>query len=1017
MDWVNFAQMKYRMYLYFGAMLTLAANLGGQSLPLEAHFNRYTMTEGLPSNNIYSIEQDDNGFIWIGTDAGLSCFDGVHFTNYTKGKDRRLSLPSNAVTQLLKLPNGKIALATRFGLCLLDPVKRSFKSAWIPCEPEMEVAINGNHPVVLTSRGHLVTGGSAGFSVFDTALNVVFHYAHYKKEDLNITRMGFTHDLMALANGDVLIRGWDGFWRYDATENCVEKQDPQAFGEADLQRFHYSGKANISIWRPAFPDSITLRNLQTGEASTTRLSKENKYELHWRSTLRFVNDTLLGFSCYNFGFRTAVCDPKTLQLHISKNLIFPKLHFHSFFLDREGRWWLASENGLFVQSFSKSRFRFASVPTGVGDEGAPNPISAIVKAGDNFYVGAARALLVLDKNLKLLKYVTAPAELMHIWNLQHWQPGILDVGGSDAWMRLHIPRQWNEPLQWEKIGAVQATISQVKDLSGDIWVGTYTGLLRYNPSTGKKYYYAKGQPDGEFPFQGALRTIRTDSGYIWMCGLPGFTRWNPFSQQFDRHFPRALGTEREEGYPSSLASNGGEELLFVLNNNGLWRWSGDASPAQKVETGSPALDFILEIYPDTHPHRFWLLLKSGLALLDVATNQYSYLTVADGMPDQPIMDDCFYLDPTTDSVYCCYPNGILAFSRKDFDFSKRAAPIFISAVTQISSGKALDAAVRLQLKQPGNDIAISFGSPDFEQGRLLTYAYRLNGGVWQSLGSSKSVRFVSLAPGRYLFEVKSITPEGVGSEPERLVFEVMPHFYQTWWFGVLMFAALALAAFGYFRWRLGQLRKMEAMRQAIAADLHDEVGASLTSIQILAQLASHPDSDRRSEALEKLPEQVRRISTSLREIVWNISPSHDSLGLLIGELSRYAGEVFEKLDIQYSIHADDFPDTATLDMVARQHLQRIFKESLNNLAKHSQASRAAVVFKKEGNELVMQVRDNGLGFDPATVRRGNGLDNMQARAMAAGGQLTLRSSPTEGTETTLRLPLKAKKGWWKIFTK
>ncbi|MBK9017128.1 MAG: hypothetical protein IPM82_25435 [Saprospiraceae bacterium] len=324
----------------------------------------------------------------------------------------------------------------------------------------------------------------------------------------------------------------------------------------------------------------------------------------------------------------------------------------------------------------------------------------------------------------------------------------------------------------------------------------------------------------------------------------------------------------------------------------------------------------------------------------------------------------------------------------------------------------LGATSNLHLDQPGQDIAISFSSPDFERGRVLNYAYCLNDGKWQSLGPSTSVQLANLSPRRYRFEVKSITPEGISSEPAAPHFWVQPLFHQTWWFVAMIAATGGLAAFGYFRWRLGQLLKMEAMRQAIAADLHDEVGASLTSIQILSQLASHPDNDRRSEALEKLPEQVRRTSASLREIVWNISPSHDSLGLLIGELTRHAGEVFEKMDIQYSVQADDFPDGDRLDVAARQHLQRIFKEILNNLAKHSQASRAAVIFKKEGNELVVLVRDNGLGFDPATVRRGNGLDNMQARVMAAGGQLSLRSSPTDGTETTLRLPLKTGRAWW-----
>jgi signal transduction histidine kinase len=232
-----------------------------------------------------------------------------------------------------------------------------------------------------------------------------------------------------------------------------------------------------------------------------------------------------------------------------------------------------------------------------------------------------------------------------------------------------------------------------------------------------------------------------------------------------------------------------------------------------------------------------------------------------------------------------------------------------------------------------------------------------------------------------------------------------------------LIGSLALLAgvvfFAFIVYRLRELRKTEAMRQAIAADLHDEVGASLTSIQILSQLANHPDAARSAEALDKLPEQVRRTSAALREIVWNIQPKHAALHLLLSQLTRHAGEVFEKSDIQYAVQTDDFPEGASLDPVTRQHFTRIFKEVLSNLVRHSGAGRAAVFIKKENQHIVLVVRDDGKGFDVANVRRGNGLDNMAQRAGAAGGSLDIYSNAGEGTETTLRLPFKLKKAWWR----
>jgi len=1000
--------------IFPGILLLAVVVIKGYAQPLspESHFNRYTTKEGLPGNNILALVQDDQGFLWIGTVSGLSCFDGVHFINYFKGDDLENSLPSNFISKMVKLPNGKIFIATRFGVSLLEPVSRSFKSMRIPFEPGMEYEGNAIKSLVLTSKGHIVAGSNAGICVFDERLNIVFHYAHFKKENLDKDLMGFALDMVPLVNGDVLINGWQGAWRYDAAAQMLRQQETTKYSERFAEGSHASGKTSMAIIWKDFSDTLLVNDYQSHKKGITLLSKEIRKELTWNSKLEFANDVLMGFAGGNGGFRTAVYDPTNLQVYFSGRQIFKDYIFNAFLLDRESRWWLASENGLFEQSFSKAAIRLVPLQVDQEADGEPNLISAMTKAGDYFYVGCGNRLLVLDSQLHLLENIAIPPKIGHIHKLYSWQAGILDIGGNFAWARLQIPQKWGQPLQWKKIGKGEiANIFQLKDRRGDIWGGMFMGLARYNPSTGKEFYYANGQPDGEFPFMGAVSIVETDSGYLWMCGWPGLTRWNPLKQSFDRRYPRVPGTEGQEGRPYSLASNGGEEMLFSMGDNGLWLWSGDDRPARKMAFGNTALELVGNIFPDPRPQHFWLLLKSGITLIDISSGNYRYLTHTEGLPEETNKVD-LYLDAKTDSMYICYENLIAVTDRKKFNFSERPAPIFITEVQQLSTGQILQGSKNIRLDQPNQDIAISFSSPDFERGRVLTYAYRLNSGDWQAVGHSKSVRFVNLSPDKYQFEVKSITPEGISSKPAMLTFWVKPRFYQTWWFAILTVVSLGMAASGYFRWRLAQLRKLEAMRQAIAADLHDEVGASLTSIQILAQIAGHGDLARSAEALEKLPEQVRHTSASLREIVWNIYPKNDDLNLLLGRLSRYAGEVFEKMNIQYTIDLDQLDNRAELDPVSRQHLARIFKETLNNLTKHSYANRASVSFKKEDNNLVMQVRENGQGFDPASVHRGNGLDNMQQRAKAAGGSLDISSRPGEGTETTLRLPLNRQKKWW-----
>lgn len=995
-----------------GIVLLLAwQQAKGQSLPPEEHFRRYSIADGLPDNNITCIEQDEQGFVWIGTNAGLSCFDGVRFTNYFKGTSLHNSLPSSDITAMTILPGGKIVIGTRFGLSLLDTRQRSFMSVLIPYEAGMEWTQNSIGAIVFTHRGEIVAGSSAGICVLDTALNVLYQYSHFDADDQENERMGFAHNMMAMPGGDVVIRGWNGLWRYHSRERKVEKQDASAMGISNWEEFTSSGRQGVFFQYSPWPDTLFSYDSKTGKKGISIIPNSIQKEMHWRCRLSFVNDTLLGFSQNYYGFRTVAMNPATLQVRFSQQAVFEDVHFNHFILDGENRWWLASENGLYVQSLQKGALRFVPMDAGLDQQGTPEALTSIIRAGEHFFVGANYKLLMLDKELRLQRTLNLPPHWHGLWSLFYWQPDALEIGCSDQWGRLRLPVKKDHAPQWEDMYQM-AVMTQKKDRQGIIWTGGARGVLKYDGVSKEKFPFYKGKPDGDFPFAGAYYISETDSGYVWMCGPFSFSRWNPALKRFDRQFRRVPGTDRQEGYQLNLVKNKGEALLFTLYGNGLWHWQGDERPAQRVPTNHPNLDVITDIEPDSRPQHYWLALKSGIALFDLETRRHHFLpAVTDKMLDRGLGNEPLFLDHQTDSLYIVYSNGILVLNSRDIGFSDQPAPVYITGVQQISSNRRLPFQGYLKLRRPESDLVISFAAPDYEYGTAIQYAYRLNGGNWQALGAAASVRFAHLKHGKYLFEVKSITSEGISSPPADLAFEVLPLFYQTWWFALGIALSCIAALWAWFQWRIRQLRQMEFIRRSIAADLHDEVGASLTSIQVLTQLATHADPARSKEALEKLPAQVRRTSASLREIVWNIQPGNDDLNLLAGQLLRYAGEFLERADISYVLDAEEFPSHLRLDPIARQHLVRIAKEALNNIAKHSKADHVEILFQRDKNDLLLWIRDRGQGFDPMKVSQGNGLNNMKSRAQSASGTLTIETAQGKGVALSLRLPLYATKKW------
>ncbi len=205
--------------------------------------------------------------------------------------------------------------------------------------------------------------------------------------------------------------------------------------------------------------------------------------------------------------------------------------------------------------------------------------------------------------------------------------------------------------------------------------------------------------------------------------------------------------------------------------------------------------------------------------------------------------------------------------------------------------------------------------------------------------------------------------------------------------------------------KLEQQESLLAMRNHISQDLHDDIGASLSNINILNELARRNLSQPEKSAgyLSKASEDIQRISESLSDIVWNINPRYDQPDTLFIRMRRYAADMFDGKNINSRF---EFPETESgfqLSMTQRRDLYLIFKEAVNNLVKYSGATEALVQVKVTDNQLNMLISDNGKGFDRSTLRAGNGLHNMEQRAGAAGGQLSIHAAPGTGTRIELSM--------------
>jgi signal transduction histidine kinase len=312
---------------------------------------------------------------------------------------------------------------------------------------------------------------------------------------------------------------------------------------------------------------------------------------------------------------------------------------------------------------------------------------------------------------------------------------------------------------------------------------------------------------------------------------------------------------------------------------------------------------------------------------------------------------------------------------------------------------------------------LNFSSPE-----KVTYRTRLIGleGSWREVGTQRFTTYESVPPGSYRFEVLAMNGDGLLSPAAAILkIDVKPHFWETTWFFAQTAAAVILVA-GGIGWLIARFRlkrriaflKMrntrELERARIARDLHDELGAALTEIALLADLgAEQAEGSAFQKHLDELSGKARALGLTLDEIVWAVNPREDTLASLLDYLASFATEFLDRAGITLRINiATGMPDLP-LDATVRHSVFLAVREAFNNIVKHSGAKAAWLNVSIANNILEVVVEDDGRGVDSYALSRGLGLSNYKIRMLACGGESEVRPREGGGTVVRFLVPLLA----------
>ena len=361
-----------------------------------------------------------------------------------------------------------------------------------------------------------------------------------------------------------------------------------------------------------------------------------------------------------------------------------------------------------------------------------------------------------------------------------------------------------------------------------------------------------------------------------------------------------------------------------------------------------------------------------------------------------------YYRGTDNTFYFGGVNGLNYFKPSDITLDNYSPAVVISRI------RVFDKPIKgehdnLVFDMDENYFSFEFASLDFKNSSKNKYKYILEGldSKWSYTdANNRKVFYTNLSPGDYTFRVMGTNEDGIWSTNEaKVTITILSPFWLRWWFISLVILVIGSIIVFFINQRIRYLVALDKLKTNIAADLHDNVGAGLTEISILSELATNfiNNPSNAIKHMKQISELSRQLVESMSDIVWVVNPNRDTLSDLIVRLKDMYGELFADLNIALNTSDLSALESVKLPMDFRQNIYLILKESINNCIKHSNCSEIDIIVKIEKNDLSISLKDNGVGFDVNNHKFGNGLNNIVERCLKIGGRVEINSQLGNGT--------------------
>ncbi len=402
----------------------------------------------------------------------------------------------------------------------------------------------------------------------------------------------------------------------------------------------------------------------------------------------------------------------------------------------------------------------------------------------------------------------------------------------------------------------------------------------------------------------------------------------------------------------------------------------------------------------------WISTEFQILKFDSKNNTVRSFDYSDGIPDVLFGPGCC-LRRKNGQIVFGGGNGIVSFS-PDKIIENNVIPVIKFTDFQIYNSsvipgpnsplkKTIHETEEIVLTHDQDNISFKFAALDFTSPSQNKYAVMMEGidtsWIYQD-DSRRYARYTKMDPGEYVFRVKGSNNDGIWNEVgASILITILPPWWATWWFRAIMLFCFAALIYGIYKYRVKRILEIERMRIQIASDLHDDVGSSLTKITVHSEIIKNTDDlIKINNSSAKIGNMSREIITSFSDIIWSIDARNDKVGDLIDRMRDYLDQVFPAGTVSTDFQTQGLKFENNIDQTLRQNIYLIFKEAVNNAAKHSGASEMKIHMTNGSGKFRLEIIDNGRGIDLNGKSKGyHGIENMKLRAERISGELKIES--------------------------